>query len=278
MRIEKNNQKADNRAIGVFDSGLGGLTAVKELMHTLPKENIVYFGDTGRVPYGTRSNETIIKYVHQDIRFLLNFNIKLIVVACGTASSVALEKVRTQFEVPIVGVVKPAVEKAISLTHSKRIGIIGTPSTINSKSYVRSIAQMAPDVKTFDKACPLFVPLVENGYLDNQVARLVAQEYLEPLKKERVDTIIMGCTHYPLLKETICKVMGEGVALVDPGAETAKYVKTFLDEKKTFAHEASKQQYRYFVSDSIAHFEELGSLFLQKKMQNCVEKIDIEQY
>ena len=278
MRMETGEKKTNNCAIGVFDSGLGGLTAVKELMQRLPKENIVYFGDTGRVPYGTRSNETIIKYASQDIRFLLNFNIKLIVVACGTASSVALEQMRAQFKVPIVGVVKPAVEKAIALTRNKRIGIIGTPSTISSKSYVRSIAQIAPDVHTVDKACPLFVPLVENGYIDNQVARLVTQEYLEPLKQEQVDTLIMGCTHYPLLKDTISAVMGKSVTLVDSGAETAKYVRDILEKKSALANEASKKQYRYFVSDSVKHFEEIGSLFLQKEIQNCVDKVDIEQY
>ncbi|MBZ4645145.1 MAG: glutamate racemase [Clostridia bacterium] len=268
----------DNRPIGVFDSGLGGLTAVKELMRQLPEESIVYFGDTGRVPYGTRSNEIVTKYVFQDIRFLLNFDIKLIIIACGTASSIALEAVQKEFAIPIIGVVHSAAAQAAKISTNKKIGIIGTQGTINSNSYVRKINEIDPSIKTFSKACPLFVPLVENGYLDNEVARLVAKEYLEPLKQESVDTIIMGCTHYPLLRKTIADIMGQQVSLVDPGAETARYVKEFLQEKDMLAEPGNKPEYRYFVSDSVESFSRLGSLFLEKEIIQSVEKIDIEKY
>jgi glutamate racemase len=268
----------DNRPIGVFDSGLGGLTAVKELMYQLPNESIVYFGDTGRVPYGTRSNETITKYVFQDVRFLLNFDIKLIIIACGTASSVALEAVKKEFDIPIIGVVQSAAAKAVKVSTQKNIGIIGTQGTINSGSYERKIKQIDHLAATFAKACPLFVPLVENGYLDHEVTRLIAQEYLQPLKEKHVDTIIMGCTHYPLLKRTIADIMGENVNLIDPGAETAKYVKKLLKEKDMLAEAGAKPKYKYFVSDSIESFSKLGSLFLEKKINESVEKIDIEKY
>lgn len=268
----------DNRPIGVFDSGLGGLTAVKELMHQLPHENIVYFGDTGRVPYGTRSNETIIKYVFQDIRFLLNFDIKMIIIACGTASSVALQEVRQQFDIPIVGVVEPAVERAVQVSKNKRIGVIGTNGTINSGSYVRRIQQLDNSIKAYAKACPLFVPLVENGYIDNQVAELVAEEYLQPLKEYNVDTLIMGCTHYPLLKHIIAKVMGGNVELIDPGAETALYVKNLLKSSDALADAHLPAQRKYFVSDSIENFGKIGGLFLQKEIDDLVQKIDIEKY
>ncbi len=288
----------DLRPIGVFDSGLGGLTAVKELMHRLPQESIVYFGDTGRVPYGTRSNETVIKYVFQDIRFLLNFDIKLIIIACGTASSVALEAVRDKFSIPIIGVVEPAVEQAVRVSKNKKIGIIGTTGTVNSGSYARRIGQIDHDIITVSQACPLFVPLVENGYIDNQVVRLVAKEYLAPLKAAKVDTIIMGCTHYPLLRKTIADIMGGDINLIDPGLETARYVSKLLAEntqnKQTAesvagnietvrspelsGHNIPMAQYKYFVSDSIESFSKLGGIFLEKEINQSVEKIDIEKY
>ena len=267
----------DNRYIGVFDSGLGGLTAVKELMHQLPNEGIVYFGDTARLPYGTRSHETIIKYVKDDIRFLLSFDIKLIVAACGTASAVAIEKIRQDFDIEIVGVVEPAVRAAVENTKSGRIGIIGTAGTINSGKYERVIMGYSSKYETVAMPCPLFVPLVENGHIDTEVVYRVAQEYLAPLKKANVDTIIMGCTHYPLLKQVIYDIMGEKVALIDPGAETAKHVKHLLKERDMLAGQSPEQQYRFFVSDLSDSFARMGSLFLQRKIDS-IEKIDIEKY
>ena len=193
----------DKRAIGVFDSGLGGLTAVKEIMERLPNENLIYFGDTGRVPYGTRSEETIIRYSRQDIRFLQSFDVKMIVVACGTVSSVALPIIKGEFGVPIVGVVEATADAAVKATRNNKIGIIGTQGTISSGAYSRRIHSEKSNIRTYSRACPLFVPLVENGHFDTQVTRLVIEEYLADIKKQGIDTLILGCTHYPLLEKAI---------------------------------------------------------------------------
>ena len=268
----------DNRKIGVFDSGLGGLTTVKQIMKSLPDESIVYFGDTGRVPYGTRSEETILKYTRNDIRFLKSFDVKMIVIACGTASSVSLPKIKEEFDVPIVGVVDATVYAAVRETRNKKIGIIGTPGTIKSGSYERLIKEYDSEMQTFTKACPLFVPLVENGHFDTPVARLVIEEYLEGIKKENVDTLILGCTHYPLLKKAIGEYMGDEVTLIDAGAEVAKYLKKKFDKGGLHGSKTDKDQYSYYVSDNIAGFEELGSLFLEKSIDGQVNKIDIEKY
>lgn len=268
----------NNKSIGVFDSGLGGLSAVKEIMNELPDENIIYFGDTGRVPYGSRSAETILKYTRGDIRFLNSFDVKMIVIACGTASSVALPYVKDEFDVPIVGVVDAAVYRAVRATKNKKIGIIGTSGTIKSGSYEKLINDYDSDIKTFTKACPLFVPLVENGHFDTEVTRLVVDEYLHDIKAAGVDTLIMGCTHYPLLERVIAEYMGEGVELVNPGAEVAKYLKKKLGDD--MAHEAQNtaNEYCYYVSDNVEGFEELGGIFLERKIGGQVKKIDIEKY
>lgn len=268
----------DNRYIGVFDSGLGGLTAVKELMTLLPNENIVYFGDTGRVPYGTKSNETILKYVQSDIRFLQTFDLKLIVAACGTASAIALPVLQNSYDIPVMGVLQAAANAALEATKNKKIGIIGTQSTINSDAYHKFIAQKDSSVFTISRACPLFVPLVENGYTDNEVARLVAVDYLKPIRKEGVDTLILGCTHYPLLKKTIQEVMGDKVALIDPGEQAAHYVKRYLEEKRHLSGEKQAEQYQFFASDSVESFADLGSLFLERAIDGKVAKIEIEKY
>lgn len=268
----------DNRSIGVFDSGLGGLTAVKEIMRQFPNENIVYFGDTSRVPYGTRSKETILKYTHSDINFLLSCDVKMIVIACGTASSAALPEIKTEFDVPIYGVVDSGAYEAARVTKNNRIGIIGTPATIKSGAYNKYIAGYNPDAKTFEKACPLFVPLVENGHFNTPVTKLVIEEYLEDIKKAGVDTLIMGCTHYPLLKEAIAEYMGDDVTLVSPGEEVAKFLKKKLNSENSHSEERDKDQYRYYVSDCIESFEELGGIFLETKINGKVNRIDIEKY
>lgn len=268
----------DNRSIGVFDSGLGGLTAVKQIMEELPYENIIYFGDTGRVPYGTRSVETIIKYSKNDINFLISKDVKVIVVACGTASSVALPVIKDDYDMPIIGVVDAAVDAALKATRNGKIGIIGTPGTIKSGSYEKLIKVKNSQIKTFNKACPLFVPLVENGHFETEVARLITEEYLADIKSEGVDTLILGCTHYPLLKKTIAQYMGEGVTLIDAGAEVAKALSLQLNEESRHTEDCDENQYQYFVSDNIDGFENLGGLFLEKKIDGQVEKIDIEKY
>ena len=268
----------DNRSIGVFDSGLGGLTAVREIMARLPGENIVYFGDTGRVPYGPRGADTIIKYAHQDIRFLESFGVKLIVIACGTVSAVALPALQAEYQTPLVGVVDATARAAAKATWNQRIGIIGTQSTIKSDAYAKALGAIAPEAKTYSKACPLFVPLVENGHWETPVARLVAEEYLAELREQDVDTLILGCTHYPHLKKTIAEVMGPAVRLIEPGVELAKFLEQALAEQGLHSQTAGPAQYQYFVSDTPEGFEALGSLFLNRDIHGKVKKIDIEKY
>lgn len=266
----------NNKYIGVFDSGLGGLTAVKELMSELPDENIVYFGDTGRVPYGTRSEETLIKYTIGDINFLKTHDIKMIVVACGTVSSVVLPHLNE--ELPMVGVVEPTSYKAIQMTKNKKIGIIGTNATVKSKKYEETIAKLDSSIKTVSNPCPLFVPFVENGMAESEAAYLVAKEYLEIFKKEEVDTLILGCTHYPLLTKTIKRVLGNDIALIDAGVATAEYIREYLIKNNMLASQKKDEQYKYFVSDSVADFSKIANLFLGKSIDNLVRKIDIEKY
>ena len=262
--------------IGVFDSGLGGLTCVKELMEILPDEPIVYFGDTGRVPYGSKSNETIIKYVKSDIKFLQNFDLKMIVVACGTASAIALPQIENELTIPTFGVVESASYASVLATKNQKIGIIGTAGSIRSGAYEKRIKEINPEIKTTAVACPLFVPLVEEGYTKGEVVRLVAQEYLSKIKSAGVDTLILGCTHYPLLKEVIGEIMGAGVTLIDPGKVTADYVKGYLDEHGLRA--SGNGEYKFFVSDYPDNFKKLASDFLQRALDSEIEKIDIEKY
>ena len=268
----------DNRKIGVFDSGLGGLTAVKEIMSLFPDESIVYFGDTGRVPYGTRSKETILKYTYDDINFLLSRDVKMIVIACGTASSAALPEIKTEFNVPIYGVVDSGAYEAARVTKNNKIGIIGTTATIKSGAYNKYLAEYNNKVQTFEKACPLFVPLVENGHFDTPVTELVVEEYLKDIKDAGVDTLILGCTHYPLLKSAISKYMGDGVTLVSPGEEVAKFLRKKITSDNAHSEIRDRDQYSYYVSDSIESFEELGGIFLETKINGKVNKIDIEKY
>ena len=268
----------DNRSIGVFDSGLGGLTAVKEIMRLFPNENIVYFGDTGRVPYGTRSKETILSYTHSDINFLLSCDVKMIVIACGTASSAALPEIKDEFDVPIYGVVDAGAYAAARATKNNRIGIIGTTATIKSGAYKKYISTYNPDAQVFEKACPLFVPLVENGHFNTPVTKLVAEEYLEEIRSVGVDTLILGCTHYPLLEEVIAEYMGDDVTLISPGEEVAKYLKKKLDKDSLHGDVPDEDRYKYFVSDSVESFEELGGVFLNTKINGKVSRIDIGKY
>jgi len=266
------------RYIGIFDSGLGGLTAVKELMQLLPDEPIVYFGDTGRVPYGTKSNETIIKYTKSDIAFLNTFDLKMIVIACGTASTIALPHVDGTVPVPIFGVVSAAAKAAAAATKNKKVGIIGTNGSIRSGAYARLIAEEDSAIETVSVACPLFVPLVETGHTTGEIARLAAEEYLESIRDFGVDTLVLGCTHYPLLKETIASVMGDGVTLIDPGQVTAGFVKDYLTEQNLLCREAVPHRHRFYVSDCPEDFMTLGSAFLNRPIPGGVEQIDIEKY
>ena len=265
--------------IGVFDSGLGGLTNVKELNKLLPDENIIYFGDTGRVPYGSRSKETIIKYTLQDIRFLKSFPIKAIVVACGTVSSIALDTIKDTIDIPIIGVVEPTCKKAMETTRNGKIGIIGTEGTIKSGSYRNKMQKANSKLEIYEKACPLFVPLVENGYVKKDATYLIAQEYLQPLKEKGVDTLILGCTHYPLLSEVIGDIMGNDVRLINPGVETAVYTKEFLKENNLLTGSGILGNIEYYVSDDVEKFSYLAQPFLgNNNVLANVKKINIEEW
>ncbi|MBQ7572788.1 MAG: glutamate racemase [Clostridia bacterium] len=269
----------NNKPIGVFDSGLGGLTAVKQIMKEFPNESVVYFGDTGRVPYGTKSPETILQYTRDDINFVRSFDVKMIIIACGTASSQALPMVKYENEdIPITGVVDATVYAAVRATKNKKIGVIGTVGTIKSGAYEKLIYEYDKDIEIHKTACPLFVPLVETGHFDTPVTRLVIEEYLEQIRDAGVDTLILGCTHYPLLKKAIGEYMGDNVVLIDPCAEVVKYLKKKLGSDMLHSDTPDKEQYRYFVSDDPKGFAQNGSIFLEKEIDGQVEKIDIEKY
>jgi glutamate racemase len=290
-------QKISDRPIGVFDSGVGGLTVMKEIMLQMPEENILYIGDTARVPYGTRSSETVTRYSIEMVDFLVGKGIKLLVIACNTASAFALPAIRERFDIPVVGVIEPGAKKAIETTKSKMIGIVGTEGTIRSNSYVHAINSLygnrpvvikehgtirfdryfeisLDDFTIFTKACPLFVPLAEEGWISNDVAVLTAAHYLEGLKKEPIDTLVLGCTHYPLLKEVISRVMGDNIALVDSAQETAKVIKKTLILKDMVNTSASCPQRRFYVTDSPERFIKVGERFLGEKIEH-IEKINI---
>lgn len=266
-----------NKAIGIFDSGLGGLTTVKELRKILPNENIIYFGDTLRVPYGSRSTETIKKYAIDDVNFLLNQNVKMIIAACGTVSSVAndLEK---DLNVPFIKVVKPTAIAAFSETKNKKIGVIGTSATIKTSSYKNELKKLDSKIEVFEKDCPLFVPLVENGFIEDPVTTLVAEKYLLPLKNQGIDTLILGCTHYPIIRSTIEKIMGNGVKIIDSGKETAKFAANELKKLNLLNISNQKGKCSFFVSDSIEMFSKTAKIFLGENLDGLVEKIDINQF
>lgn len=267
-------------AIGVFDSGLGGLTAVKEFLHILPNEKIVYFGDIGRVPYGNRSNNTIIKYAFQDADFLLNHKVKLIVAACGTVSSVAGDALKKQLPVPYTGVVNPTAFAAAKKTKNGKIGIVGTSATISSHSYKLRLKKLNPDFMVYEQACQLFCPLVEAGFVrrDDQIVRLTVKRYLSDLKEKGIDTLILGCTHYPLLRDAIQDYMGSDVELVDSGYETALYSAKILKELNLLNPDKSTKQPEFFVSDTPDDFKNTAGLFLGRNMEHTVTQIDIEKY
>ena len=268
----------DNRPLGVFDSGLGGLTAVSRLREVLPGEDIIYFGDTGRVPYGGRSRDTLIKYARQDIAFLMQHNIKAIVVACGTVSTTALDVIAPEYALPIFGVVRPAAERAAKLSKNGRIGLIGTVASIKSGAYERTIREFSPEARIFSAACPLFVPLVENGrfHRGDAVIEQVVREYLTPLKEEGIDTLILGCTHYPLLEDVIGDFMGENVKLVSPGGETALAVAQELERTGMLGEKSSDGCCTFFVSDDPGGFAPLASVFLGGDLRGSVSKVDID--
>ena len=249
-----------HKAIGIFDSGIGGLTVLKEIVATLPDENIIYLGDTARVPYGIRSPETVTRYSFENTQFLLSQEIKMLVVTCNTASAISLEAVKKEFPLPVIGVLDPGARAAVASTKKRKVGVIGTEATIGSGAYEKAIKKLAPDVTVFSLACPLFVPLVEEGWINNDVAALVAEKYLAPLRGEGIDTLVLGCTHYPLLKSVISKVIGSEIVLIDSARETAKEVADVLAKLKWKGEGEGLR--KYYVTDTPTRFEKIGKLFL----------------
>lgn len=248
--------------IGVFDSGVGGLTVAKEIMNRLPNEKLIYFGDTARVPYGNKSRETVTTYSRQIVEFLMGKKVKAIVVACNTASAFALETIRHEIPVPIIGVVKPGAMTASRITRNGRIGVIGTEGTVSSGLYTEYLKEISPDVTVFSKACPLFVPLAEEGWLEDEITEQVAARYLAELLEKNVDTVVLGCTHYPLLLNTISKVAGPEVSLVNPAYETACELERVLKEENLLAETNEVPRHVFYVSDGAEKFRAFANSIL----------------
>ncbi|MCB9209505.1 MAG: glutamate racemase [Ignavibacteriales bacterium] len=266
----------NSNPIGIFDSGIGGLTVVKSLDSSLANENIIYFGDTARVPYGSKSNSTVIEYSKQDAKFLLSKNVKMIVVACNTASSIALESLRKEFEIPVVGMIDPGAKAAIMATKNKKIGVIGTEATVSNKAYSNALLKLDDSINVFEKACPLFVPLAEEGWTDHKATILIAEEYLSELKKEKIDTLILGCTHYPILRNVIQEVIGKNVQLIDSGSAASVEVEAYLAGRGIKNTSNNIGTHQYYVSDVPKKFKQIAERFLGREVDH-VNKIDLEE-
>lgn len=254
--------------LGVFDSGIGGLTVARALFERLPQESVIYYGDTARVPYGPKSPETVRRYSAEILAYLLHRGVKAIVVACNTSTAHALDHLRAQAPVPVVGVIEPGARAAVAATATGRIGVIGTAGTIASGAYERAIRTLRPVATVSSQACPLFVPLVEEGWFDHPAAELVAREYLRPLERAHPDVLVLGCTHYPLLKPLLARVLGPGVRLIDSAAETAHAARDELETAGLLAPPGSAPVHRFVVSDDEPHFRRVGARFLGENLQN----------
>jgi glutamate racemase len=266
--------------IGIFDSGIGGLTVVREVIRQLPYERIVYFGDTARVPYGPKSPDTVRRYSHEICAYLTSQDVKAIVIACNTATAHALPVLQRELSVPVIGVIEPGARAAVAATRRRELGVIGTAGTIASRAYERAIHHIAPDAHIAARACPLFVPLVEEGWLDAEATRLIAREYLAPLQTAGVDTLVLGCTHYPLLKPVLSEILGPDVVLIDSAHETAAQTANVLSERGLLA-EASRDGdlhepgvHRFIASDAPEHFLRLAQRFLGSAIE-CVETLTL---
>lgn len=270
-----------NAPIGVFDSGIGGLTVAREIMRQMPEERIVYFGDTARLPYGNKSKATVIRFSEQIMRFLRTKGVKAIVIACNTASSHALEALRKSEDIPIIGVINAGARAAVSATKNGKIGVIGTEGTISSMAYSSVLKEMNPDVEVFGKACPLFVPLVEEGLFHDTVTDEIASRYLSVLKEKYIDTLVMGCTHYPLIRSTIARIMGDDVTLINPAYETAVQLKTLFKSMEINCDPGQdlplEEKYQFFVSDMAEKFSSFATSILPEEVKKTM-LIDIEKY
>lgn len=274
------NSLQKDAPIGVFDSGVGGLTVVREIMRQTPNEKIIYFGDTARVPYGSKSKETVTRFSKQIVRFLQTHQVKTIVVACNTASAYALEALEQETDIPIIGVVKPGAKVAAEVTRNGKIGVIATEATIGSQIYSQYIKELNRDVTIFGKPCPLFVPLVEEGLWQDPVTDEIAKRYLAELIDIDIDTLILGCTHYPLIRSTLGRIIGENVTLVNPAYETARELKELLDQKGLLNEEPPKlgeNQYRFFVSDGAEKFKRFANSIIKYGILSA-KTINIEEY
>lgn len=263
--------------IGVFDSGVGGLTVVKEIMRQLPGESLVYFGDTARVPYGTKSKATVCKYSKQIVKFLMTKQVKAIVIACNTASALAREELEAMVDVPIVDVVQPGAKMAAESTKNNKIGVLGTQSTIKSGIYERYLHQINPELTVVSKSCPLFVPLVEEGLLEDRITEDVVGRYLHDMKEYEIDTLVLGCTHYPLLRGVIGREVGDEVKLVNPAYETAKSLKEMLREKDLLASPGAESEHLFCVSDGADQFIRFAGSVLPRRVEDT-SVVDIEAY
>jgi len=256
-------------AIGVFDSGIGGLTVLQKIIETLPNESTVYLGDTARAPYGTKSVETVLRYSFENTEFLVQKGVKAVVVACNTSTAIALPPLRDSLSIPVIGVIEAGVRKAIKITKNKKVGVIGTEATIHSGAYTRALKQADAGVEVYSRACPLFVPLVEEGWTDNDVVQMTVKAYLGSLKQSGIDTLILGCTHYPLIKKVIRSFMGSDVRLVDSAEETAKEVESEL-KKGVLTRKKSNAVHSFFVTDAPERFIKIGRRFLGEKVESAV--------
>jgi glutamate racemase len=263
--------------IGVFDSGIGGLTVVKQLLHYLPAEHIVYFGDTARVPYGTKSEKLIRQYALEDAAFLEQFEIKALVVACNSVSAVAVDLLRVSRNIPVIGVIDPGVETAVRTTVKNKIGVIGTTATINSHAYHDKIMTSNPKMRVISQPCPLLVSLVEEGWIMDEITRLTIKKYLRPMLGDGVDTIILGCTHYPVLKEMIQQVVGKSITLIDSGKETARKVKEMLINSGLERRNSGPGEVKFYVSDIPFKFDEIGTRFLGRALVNT-RRVEFEKF
>jgi glutamate racemase len=259
----------NNSPIGIFDSGIGGLTVARAIYAALPGESTIYFGDTARVPYGPKSPDTVRRYSREIAQWLVGQGVKLIVIACNTSTAHALKELQAESPVPVIGVIEPGARAAVAASRGGPIGVIGTAGTIASNAYARAIHQLKPEATVEQRACPLFVPLVEEGWFEHEAARLVAEEYLAPVRAAKVDALVLGCTHYPLLKPLLSRVMGPSVALIDSAEETARAVEKALDRDGLRAESGQPVYHRFVVSDDEARFRQVGSRFIGERLQSA---------
>ena len=263
-----------DHSIGIFDSGIGGLTVFQEVAEQLPSENLIYLGDTARVPYGSKSAETVKRYALENVQFLMQQKVKMAVVACNTASAFALSELEKKFPIPILGVIEPGVKGALRVSKQKRIGVIGTEGTIRSGAYAHLLRMLEPSAQVISISCPLFVPLVEEGWLEGEIVEKIAKRYFQKMLKAKIDTLILGCTHYPLLKKTLRKVMGRSVTLIDSAEEITKTISSILQREGLARSDKKQGRRQFFVTDSVERFQRIGSVFLKETLMD-VKHVEI---